>query len=97
MKKSKMSEAKIFEILKEADLGAPVDDVCRKYGVARSTYYKLRSRYGGMVLSELYRLRHLEDENRRLKTMYADLSLEHKIIKDVLEKKSLGQLNDVKQ
>jgi len=81
-----MSEARIFEVLKEAELGMPVDDVCRKYGVARSTYYKLRSRYGGMCLSELHRLKHLEDENLRLKTIYADLSLEHKIIKDVLEK-----------
>lgn len=94
MRKSKISEAKIFEILKEGKSGVPADEICRKHGISPATYYKFRSRYSGMELSDLKRLRQLEDENRRLKSMYADLSLEHKIVKDVLEKKSLGQLID---
>lgn len=94
MKRSKISESKIFEILKEGESGIAIDDLCRKYEIARSTYYKLRSRYGGMELSELKRLKELEAENRRLKHMYADLSLEHRILKDTLEKKFPGQLSD---
>lgn len=93
MRKSTISEAKIFEILKEGASGIPVDEICRKYSISRATYYKFRSKYSGMELSDLKRLRQLEEENRRLKSMYADLSLEYKIVKDVLEKKSQGQLN----
>ncbi len=96
MKSSKISEAKIFEILKEGEAGIPIDELCRKYNIARSTYYKLRSRYSGMELSDLQRLKQLEEENRRLKAMYADLSLEHKIMKDVIEKKLRGQLSEKK-
>ncbi len=87
MKKNKLSESQIFSMLNEAEAGVPVNDLCRKYGVANSTYYKLKSKYAGMSLSELKRLKQLEDENRRLKTMYADLSLDHKILKEVVEKK----------
>ena len=94
MRKSKISEAKILEILKEGDAGIPLDDICRKYSIGRSTYYKFRTKYSGMDLSDLKRLRQLEEENRRLKHMYADLSLEYRIVKDVLEKKSQGQLNE---
>lgn len=93
MKKSKISEAKIIEMLKEGDSGIAIDEICRKHGISRSAYYKFRSKYGGMELSELKRLKQLEEENQRLKGMYADLSLEHKIVKDVLEKKSRGQLS----
>lgn len=94
MRKNTISESKIFEILKEGEAGVPVEEICRKYGIGYSTYYKYRSKYGGMELSDLRRLKQLEEENNRLKNMYADLSLEHKILKDVLEKKSQGQLND---
>jgi putative transposase len=87
MKKDKLSEAKIFEILKAGEAGIPVDEIRRKYEIGQSTYYKFRSKYGGMELSDLQRLRQLEDENRKLKNMYADLSLEYRILKDVLEKK----------
>ena len=87
MKKNKLSESQIFNMLNEADAGVSVNDLCRKYGVANSTYYKLKSKYAGMNLSELKRLKALEEENRRLKAMYADLSLDHKILKDVIEKK----------
>ena len=86
MRKSTLSEAKMFEILKEGASGVPLDEICRKYSIAQSTYYKFRSKYGGMELSDLKRLRQLEEENRRLKNMYADLSLEHRILKDVIEK-----------
>lgn len=86
MKRSKISEAKILEMLKEGEAGVSIDDLCRKYEVARSTYYKFRSRYSGMELSDLKRLKQLEEENSRLKHMYAELSLDHKVLKDVLEK-----------
>ncbi len=96
MKKSKVSEGKIFEMLKEAEAGISIDDICRKYSISRSAYYKFRSKYGGMEPTDLKRLRQLEDENRRLKHMYADLSLDHKILKDVIEKKLQGQLGEGK-
>jgi len=96
MRKSTLSEAKIFEVLKEGASGIALDEICRKYGIGQSTYYKFRAKYGGMELSDLKKLRHLEEENSRLKNMYADLSLEHKILKDVIEKKLQGQLNDAK-
>ena len=96
MKKSKISEVKIFEILKEAETGISIDDLCRKYAISRSAYYKFRSKFGGMDLSDLKKLRQLEDENRKLKHMYADLSLEHMVLKDVIEKKLQGQLGEEK-
>lgn len=87
MKKSKLSEAQIFNMLSEAETGLPVNDVCRKYNIANSTYYKMKSKYAGMSLSDLKRLKVLERENQRLKAMYADISLDHKILKEVIEKK----------
>jgi len=96
MKKSKLSEAKMFALLKEGEAGVSIDDICRRYKVSRSTYYKLRSKYGGMDISDLKKLRQLEEENRRLKHMYADLSLEHKVLKDVIEKKLQGHLDEEK-
>ena len=74
-------------MLGEAEAGMLVNDICRKYGVANSTYYKLKSKYAGMSLSELKRLKELEKENQRLKKMYAELSLDHSVLKDVVEKK----------
>jgi len=93
MKKLKLSESQIVAMINEGDSGVPVADICRKYQVANSTYYKLRSKYAGMNVSELHKLRALETENNRLKQMYADISLEHKILKEVMEKKYPG-LND---
>lgn len=93
MKKLKLSESKIFEILKEGESGIIIDEICRKYGISTSTYYKLKSKYSGMELSDLRKLRQLEEENNRLKQMYADLSLEYKVLKDVLEKKLQGRQN----
>ena len=88
MKKSRFSENQIINILKEGESGAMnVPDLCRKHGVGQSTYYNWKSKYGGMEASDIKRLKELEEENRRLKQMYADLSLDHKILKDIVEKK----------
>lgn len=87
MKRSKLSETKIFAILQEGSAGVAIEDLCRKYAIGRSTYYKLKSKYEGMSCSDLKKLRHLEEENLRLKQMYADLSMDHKILRDVIEKK----------
>jgi len=85
----KLTESQIIAMLNEAESGVLVDDVCRKYGVSQATYYKFKSKYAGVSVSELSRLKELERENQRLKRLYADLSLEHSITKDILEKKSL--------
>ena len=66
--------------------GRTVKAVCREYGIAEATYYRWKSKYGGMEASDIKRLKELEEENRRLKQMYADLSLDHKILKDIVEK-----------
>ena len=87
MRKSKFSEHQIIAILKAVEAGRSVRDVCREHEVSEATYYKWKSKYGGMQASDIKRLRELEDENRRLKQMYAELSLEHRILKDVLTKK----------
>jgi putative transposase len=64
-----------------------IKDVCREYGISEATYYNWKSKYGGMTASDIKKLKELEDENRRLKRMYADLSLQHEALKDVIEKK----------
>jgi len=87
MRKSKFSERQIAEILKEAEAGLAVADVARKHGISAATFYQWRSKYGGMSVSELQRLRELEQENARLKRMYANLSLEYDLMKDVVAKK----------
>jgi putative transposase len=87
MKKSRYSETQIVKILKEVEGGRLVKEVCREYGISDQTYYNWKAKYGGMEVSDVKRLKELEDENRRLKQMYADLSLEHTILKDIVEKK----------
>ena len=87
MKRTRFSENQIIKILKEAETGIPVTDLCRTHGFSRSSFYKWKAKYGGMEASDLRRLRQLEEENRRLKQMYAELSLEHQVLKDVVEKK----------
>jgi len=86
MKRSRFSEAQILKALKEMEV-RPAAEVARKLGIASATLYQWKSRYGGMTLSELKRLRELEAENSRLKRMYADLSLEHEALKDVVARK----------
>ena len=87
MKKSRYTETQIIKVLKEVEGGRLVKEVCREYGISDATYYNWKSKYGGMEASDIRRLKELEDENRRLKQMYADISLEHKILKDIVEKK----------
>ena len=87
MKRSRFTETQIVKILKEADAGIAVEELSRQYGFSKSTFYKWKARYGGMDAAALKRLKELEAENRKLKEMYADLSLEHKALKDIVEKK----------
>lgn len=87
MRKSKFSESQIASVLREAEAGAAVADVCRQHGISTATFYQWRSKYGGMSVSDMQRLRELEAENGRLKRMYADLSLDHELLKEVLKKK----------
>lgn len=87
MKKSKYSESQIVNILKEAETGVPLEDLMRQHGFSKASFYKWKAKYSGMSVSELKRLKELEEENRRLKQMYADLSLEHEVLKDIVEKK----------
>ena len=87
MRKSRFSESQIVGILKEADAGVKVQDIWRKYNISSGTYYKWKSKYGGMEVSDVKRLKELEGENRRLKQMYADVSLENRALKDLIEKK----------
>ena len=87
MKRSTYSEQQIVKILKEAEAGVSVEALSRQYGFGKSTFYKWKAKYGGMETSDLKRLRELEEENARLKQMYAELSLDYKLLKDVVEKK----------
>ncbi len=87
MKRSRFTETQIVAILKEADSGVPVKEVCRAHGISDATYYKWKSKYGGLDASDLKRLRELEAENSKLKRMYADLSLENDALKDLISKK----------
>ena len=86
MKKSKYSEAKIVAILKEAEAGMTVAQITRKYGVSNGTFYNWKSKYAGMSGAELRRMRQLEEENGKLKQMYANLSLENNVLKELIEK-----------
>lgn len=87
MKKSKFSEHQIIQILKQGEAGTKVADLCREHGISPATYYKWKAKYGGIEASDVRRLQELEAENRRLKQMYAELSLDHQILKELLEKK----------
>ena len=74
-------------ILRQQDQGQTVAQICREHGLSEATFYGWKNKFGGMNVSELQRLKHLEDENRRLKQLYAELSLENQVIKEVLRKK----------
>lgn len=87
MKKSKFSEDQIIKILKEYESGRKTQDICRDYGISVPTFYSWKKKYAGMESSQLKRLKELEDENRKLKQMYADAALDIRMLKDVLSKK----------
>jgi putative transposase len=87
MKKSKFNESQIVSMLKQHEQGIPTAEICRQNGISSATFYIWKSKYGGMQVSELKRIRELEEENRKLKHMYAELALDHRILKDVIEKK----------
>ena len=87
MTRSKFSETQVLGVLKAVESGRTVADVCREMGVSTATYFKWKQKFGGMEASDIRRMRELEEENRQLKRMYAELSLDHRVLKDVLEKK----------
>ena len=87
MRKSRFTEAQIMAVLAEGEAGLPVSQVCRKHGISTPTYDQWKSKYAGMSVNELKRVKELESENSRLKRMYAELALENAAIKDVLSRK----------
>ena len=87
MKRSRFTEEQIIGILKEHEAGVPVADLCRKHGVSDASIYKWKAKFGGMDVSEAKRRKTLEDENRRLKRMFADLSMQADLLREALGKK----------
>jgi putative transposase len=87
MKTSKFSEAQIAYILRQAEEGTAIGEVCRKAGVSEATFYNWRKKYGGLLPSEMKRLKQLEDENSKLKKLVADLSLDKAMLQDVIKRK----------
>jgi putative transposase len=87
MKKSRYNESQIISILKEAENGVAVADLCRKHGMSDASFYNWRAKYGGMDVSMMKRMKELEAENRRLKKMYAEERLKAEIVQEALEKK----------
>ena len=87
MKKSRFTETQIVSILKEADAGMKVEELCRKHGISSASYYNWKKKYGGMDASEIKRLKELEEENAKLKRMYANMALKNTALKDLIVKK----------
>ena len=88
MKRSKFSEQQIAFILRQAEEGTPIAEVCRKAGISEATYYNWRKKYGGLMPSEMKRLKQLDEENQRLKKLVADLSLDKEMLQDVIRRKN---------
>lgn len=87
MRKSRFTDSQIMAVLKQAEGGAPVPELCREHGVSSATFYKWRSKFGGLDVSQLARLKELEEENRRLKKMYAESQMSADLLKEALSKK----------
>jgi putative transposase len=87
MRKSRFTESQIIKVLKEVEGGRQVNKVCREHGISDATYYNWKAKYGGMEVSDIKRLKELEEESQRLKRMFADLSLKHEPLRDIVEKK----------
>ncbi len=87
MKKSRFTDSQIIAILKQAEAGSPVAELCREHGISTATFYNWRSKFGGMDASLMKRMKELEEENRRLKKMYAEERLKAEIVQEALEKK----------
>ena len=90
MKQGEFSEEQVVAILKQAEAGTKVAELCRRHGISDATFYNWRNKFGGLEISELRRLRQLEDENRRLKAIVADQALDLRVLKDVLAKNGYG-------
>ena len=87
MKKTRFTEAQIVKAIKQHESGSKVNDICRELGISEPTFYNWKAKYGGMEVSDVKRMKALEEENSRLKKMYAELSLVHHALKDAVEKK----------
>lgn len=87
MKKSRFSEQQIAFVLRQAEEGTPIAEVCRKAGISEASFYAWRKKYGGLMPSEMKRLKQLEEENQRLKKLVADLSLDKEMLQDVIRRK----------
>ena len=87
MKKSRFTDSQIIAVLKQAEAGTPVPELCREHGISSATFYKWRSKFGGMEVSMVARMKELEDENRRLKKMYADAQLSADLLKEAMSRK----------
>ena len=92
MKNSRFTETQIVAILKQQEAGRATKELCREHSISEATFYNWKSKYGGMEASDVKRLKDLEEENNRLKKMYAELSLDHSFLKDVFSKKGWGSL-----
>lgn len=87
MRKSRFTDSQIMAVLKQAEGGTPVPELCREHGISSATFYKWRSKFGGLDVSQLARVKELEDENRRLKKMYAESQMSADLLKEALAKK----------
>ena len=96
MKKSRFTDSQIMQILKQAEAGVSAPELCREHGMSSATFYKWPAKYGGMDASMMSRLKELEDENRRLKKMYAEVQLQADVLKEAMAKKWWSRLNVVR-